>query len=75
MLVPMATTHCCDDMARAVEQTCDIHPDRFACPDALVHYSDEYHEYGLIIHDGGSSFSVITFCPWCGARLPRSFRA
>jgi Domain of unknown function (DUF6980) len=32
-------------------------------------------EYGIIIHDGGSSHIVINYCPWCGARLPDSQRA
>jgi hypothetical protein len=26
-------------------------------------------QYGLMIHDGGSSFYGIAFCPWCGARI------
>ena len=26
--------------------------------------------YGLYVHDGGSAFVEIRFCPWCGARLP-----
>jgi hypothetical protein len=27
-----------------------------------------------MIHDGGSSVLLITFCPWCGSRLPVSIR-
>ncbi|EFV14924.1 DUF6980 family protein [Segniliparus rugosus] len=62
--------HCCDAMAMRVDATCGQHKDPFDCPDALVHYSAALREYGLIIHDGGSSFIVIRHCPWCGLRLP-----
>lgn len=62
--------HCCEEMRRQVALTCDRHPDRFDCPDCLVHYSPRFREYGLIVHDGGSSSVRIWFCPWCGAGLP-----
>lgn len=26
--------------------------------------------YGLIVHDGSSTYIHITHCPWCGVRLP-----
>jgi len=68
------TPCCCEDMRREVERVCDQHPDRHDCPDCLVAYSPKFREYGLIIHDGGSSCGVIRFCPWCGARLPESLR-
>ncbi|WP_414737972.1 DUF6980 family protein [Gemmata algarum] len=63
------TTHCCEDMRREVERVCEVHPDRFSCPDCFVHYSPTRQSYGLIVHDGGSSVSRIRFCPWCGAGL------
>jgi hypothetical protein len=66
--------HCCDRMAEQIAFTCAKHADRFECPDALVAYSERRDEYGLIIHDGGSSISLIEFCPWCGARLGRGER-
>ena len=66
------TVHCCDDMRREAERVCDRHPDRFDCPDCLVHFSPHRREYGLIVHDGGSSTVRISHCPWCGARLPDS---
>jgi hypothetical protein len=66
--------HCCEVMRREVERVCDQHPDRFNCPDCLVHYSPRFREYGLIVHDGGSSTCLIRFCPWCGAQLPESLR-
>lgn len=38
----------------------------------LIAYRAKFDEYGLIIHDGGSSSITINFCPWCGTRLPES---
>jgi hypothetical protein len=66
--------HCCEDMRREVERRCERHPNRFDCPDCLIHYSPRVREYGLIVHDGGSSSRHIRFCPWCGSRLPESLR-
>jgi len=66
--------HCCDEMARQADRRCDTHPDPFDCPDNPIFYAARFDEYGLIIHDGGSSFVVIDYCPWCGARLPESGR-
>ena len=62
-------THCCTRMTEAVTATCDQHPDRFDCPDALIHYRPRSRDYGIIIHDGGRSFVSIAFCPWCGSPL------
>ena len=66
--------HCCDEMTRQVNHRCDTHPDPFDCPDSLVHYSARLDEYGLIVHDGGSSSVRVEYCPWCGAKLPGSKR-
>jgi hypothetical protein len=61
--------HCCERMAEQVAFRCPDHADQFECPDALVAYSERSGEFGLIIHDGGSSLITINFCPWCGAKL------
>ncbi len=53
---------------------CEEHNSEFECPDVLVNYIPKFDEYGLIIHDGGSSFIEISFCPWCGSKLPESKR-
>jgi len=66
--------HCCDDMEERLKSECSQHSDPFDCPDNLVSYSADLDEYGLIIHDGGSSSILIKYCPWCGARLPESKR-
>ena len=54
-----------------VEKTCDIHPDRFDCPDCLVDYSARLNSYGLIIlNEAGGGVINIAYCPWCGTKLP-----
>lgn len=66
--------HCCATMARQLDWDCDQHDDPFDCADAVVSFSPRFQEYGLIIHDGGTSSLLIDFCPWCGRRLPESQR-
>jgi hypothetical protein len=62
---------CCERMAADLNRTCKDHPDRFDCPDNLVAILKR-GDYGLIVHDRGSSVISIAFCPWCGTRLPDS---
>jgi hypothetical protein len=66
--------HCCEQMDHQVNLKCEQHPDPFDCPDNLIFYSYKFDEYGIIIHDGGPSYSLISFCPWCGSALPESKR-
>lgn len=66
--------HCCDEMTIRVNHRCVQHPDPFECPDNLIYYSLQFDEYGIIVHDGGSSYIEITYCPWCGRKLPESKR-
>jgi hypothetical protein len=56
-------------MRANVENVCAAHPDRFDCPDCLIHYGAQTGGYGLIVHDGGSSMIAISYCPWCSAKL------
>lgn len=63
--------HCCEMMTANVNQRCDQHSDPFECPDNLVIFFADRNEYGLIVHDGGSSFVRIQFCPWCGVGLEK----
>jgi len=58
---------CCDAMARAASLTCNQH-DAEDCPDVLIKITHN-GKYGIRIHDGGSSFIVISFCPWCATKL------
>lgn len=66
--------HCCAQMKDAVEFKCTIHADPYECPDNLIMYVEKFDEYGLIVHDGGTAKMEISFCPWCGSRLPESKR-
>lgn len=59
----------CDAMRAQLEHACDVHADPSDCPDALVSYRPVSGEYGLRVHDGGSSSVAIAFCPWCGGLL------
>ncbi|MGF9772950.1 hypothetical protein ABEX30_10920 [Priestia aryabhattai] len=61
--------HCCEDMKYHANFNCDIHEDPFECPDKLILFNKRDNEYGLIIHDGGTSVIGILFCPWCGKKL------
>ena len=70
----MADSYCCEAMRREVESSCAQHPSCSDCPDALVGYSAKFREYGLIAHAGGTCVVGISFCPWCGARLPDLLR-
>jgi hypothetical protein len=66
--------HCCEMMNNNIVLNCDIHKDVYECPDILISYIDKYDEYGIIIHDGGTSSISFSFCPWCGKKLPESKR-
>jgi hypothetical protein len=61
--------YCCENMKEQLLRTCDVHADPSDCPDALVVHVEEAGEFGIRIHDGGSSFVSIRHCPWCGAGL------
>lgn len=61
--------HCCADMKRQLEYKCEQHPNPFDCPDNLIIYWKEHNTYGIIYHDGGTSYSTIKYCPYCGKKL------
>lgn len=52
--------HCCESMKYMVEE------------EISIIFIPEYREYGVPIRDGGSSYLVILYCPWCGTKLPES---
>jgi len=66
---------CCAKMESQLNLRCAEHLDPHECPDNLIYHSEQFDEYGILIHDGGSSSSVIQFCPWCGTKLPESKRS
>jgi len=61
--------YCCQMMQNDLTTTCDHHPRRWDCPDALIHFSEDARVYGIMVHDAGESFLRITYCPWCGTNL------
>ncbi|MFP4979358.1 DUF6980 family protein [Paenibacillus sp. CN-4] len=63
-----------EQMTDRIHHKCEQHDDPFECPDNVIYYSPRFDEYGLIVHDGGSSYILIEFCPWCGCKLPASKR-
>jgi hypothetical protein len=66
------TTPCRERMAYDLAQKCDLHPDRRACPDAMI--APVRGGFGLYVRDGedgyGASVIEIGYCPWCGSKLP-----
>ena len=58
-------------MAFDLAQRCEQHPDRAACPDAMI--APVRGGYGLYVRDGedgyANSIIMIAYCPWCGAKL------
>lgn len=69
-----AVSHCCDAMRTELARHGGEGTSRPRSPDSLLEYVPKYDEYGIVVHDGGSSMVQIQFCPWCGARLPDSKR-
>ena len=43
---------------------CAEHPDPADCPDNLIRFDEQTHEYGLYVHDGGSSHVSFAFGVW-----------
>jgi hypothetical protein len=67
-------TFCCEAMTGALAFDCAQHEDPFACNDQLIVYNEIFDEIGILVHDGGPSYVLMQFCPWCGTRLPESQR-
>ena len=65
---------CCAAMAAAARFDCDQHADPFDCADQIVVYNEVFDEFGIVVHDGGASYVLMTVCPGCGTRLPESQR-
>ncbi len=66
---------CCDTMAYWSSNHCPVHDSPFECPDWLIVHEEKgrsEERYGIVIHDGGSSYVTIRYCPWCGSRLSSS---
>ena len=61
--------YCCETMKENSEFTCKTCKDAFECPDTLIYHDKKNNDVGIIIHDGGSSYIQINYCPWCGKEL------
>jgi hypothetical protein len=70
----MKNESCCKQMSDIINYVCSEHGAKGCCADKLVCYDETFNEYGIIIHDGGMSYILINFCPWCGSKLPKSER-
>jgi hypothetical protein len=57
------TPFCCEQMRGAVSSA-----------EIPIVYTARFREIGIRVLDGGSSFIVMMFCPWCGKKLPPSLR-
>jgi hypothetical protein len=62
---------CCETLAYYLERECPTHPDPWDCPDRLFYRATD-GEIGIVIHDGGSSFVTMLYCPFCSSALPLS---
>lgn len=62
----------CVHLAHQVTQSCPDHEDLRDCPDVFVVYEPRFDEY--LFRRGNAPLGVILFCPWCGAKLPKSKR-
>jgi len=69
----MNEVHCCEQMNMKISMNCSEH-DKFSCPDTPIYYDEVFDEYGLIVFDGGESYILMEFCPWCGKKLPEPQR-
>lgn len=70
--------YCCDNMENHSIFDCENCVDEWECPDTLIgrFVGHEWkNSFGIIIHDGGTSMSIIEYCPWCGVNLNRFYEA
>lgn len=70
----MSRKNCCNQMMEILNLDCNEGESSFQCSNSVMYYNEKFDEYGMIIHDGGSSYIKIDFCPWCGKKLPDSKR-
>jgi len=59
--------YCCIDMAYYLIEDKKSRNQKEINYDTVI--TQRRKEFGIPIHDGGSSFIKIIFCPWCGREL------
>lgn len=63
----MSDIYCCNELKfHASTEFNDV--------DSPIIYVSKFDEFGLKIMDGGSSYIVINYCPFCGKKLRPSKR-
>jgi hypothetical protein len=61
--------YCCIDMAYyLIEDKKSKGKEEINYDSVMTHYK-KGRAFGIPIHDGGSSFIKINYCPWCGTKL------
>jgi hypothetical protein len=65
---------CCATLGYYLERACQIHDDPWDCPDRLFYRASD-GEIGIVVHDGGSSFVTMRYCPFCGQEQVTAFDA
>ena len=66
--------YCCEQMKYFIKQKCEKHDNMAECASTIMVYEERFDEYGIVIHDSGTSYVQIAYCPWCGWKLPESKR-
>lgn len=60
--------NCCLVMQSFLNAKCDQHDNPWECADMVVVQAED-GRIGIPVRDGGESFVVFDFCPWCGQKL------
>lgn len=55
------------------QHCCTVMNDRIISDDLSLKFIPKFREYGITYENGGS-YQLISFCPWCGKKLPSSLR-
>lgn len=66
--------YCCIDMAYHLIEDKKGKSSRKINYDSVIVQTSSKKIFGLPIHDGGTSFIKIKYCPWCGSKLKKGKR-
>ncbi len=62
--------YCCIHMAYYLIEDKKSKKEEAINYDSVVMHTYGRKEFGIPIHDGGTAFIRINYCPWCGEKLP-----
>lgn len=65
---------CCHVMTEQMQLCRHAQPDPLDSPEDFLVWNPALDEYGIPVRDGTGSIRLISYCPWCGGRLPASKR-